>query len=53
VAKQTWNIVQNPDSLVAKVIKARYFPRSSLFEASEVIIRALLGVVFGKFVKFD
>ncbi|GAU45740.1 hypothetical protein TSUD_77650 [Trifolium subterraneum] len=33
VAKQVWNIVQNPNSLVAKVIKARYFPRSSLFEA--------------------
>ncbi|GAU51576.1 hypothetical protein TSUD_414250 [Trifolium subterraneum] len=33
VAKQFWNIVQNPNSLVAKLIKARYFPRSSLFEA--------------------
>src|SRR6266487_3346185 len=33
VAKQVWNIVQNPNSLVAKLIKARYFPHSSLFEA--------------------
>ncbi|GAU22005.1 hypothetical protein TSUD_111440, partial [Trifolium subterraneum] len=33
VAKQVWNIVQNPSSLVARLIKARYFPRSSLFEA--------------------
>ncbi|GAU29062.1 hypothetical protein TSUD_278180, partial [Trifolium subterraneum] len=33
VAKQVWNIVQHPNSLVAKLIKARYFPRSSLFEA--------------------
>ncbi|GAU18320.1 hypothetical protein TSUD_202090 [Trifolium subterraneum] len=33
VAKQVWHIVQNPNSLVAKLIKARYFPRSSLFEA--------------------
>ncbi|GAU37390.1 hypothetical protein TSUD_22640 [Trifolium subterraneum] len=33
VAKQVWNILQNPNSLVAKLIKARYFPRSSLFEA--------------------
>jgi hypothetical protein len=28
-----WNIVQNPDLLVAKVIKVGYFRRSSLFEA--------------------
>ncbi|GAU48907.1 hypothetical protein TSUD_99640 [Trifolium subterraneum] len=34
VAKQVWNIFQNPNSLVAKLIKARYFPHSSLFEAS-------------------
>ncbi|GAU27012.1 hypothetical protein TSUD_313740 [Trifolium subterraneum] len=33
VAKQVWNIVQNPNSLVVKLIKARYFPHSSLFEA--------------------
>ncbi|GAU36186.1 hypothetical protein TSUD_274640 [Trifolium subterraneum] len=33
VAKQVWNIVQNLNSLVAKLLKARYFPRSSLFEA--------------------
>ncbi|GAU37962.1 hypothetical protein TSUD_269770 [Trifolium subterraneum] len=33
VAKQVWNIVQKPNSLVAKLIKAIYFPRSSLFEA--------------------
>ncbi|GAU31848.1 hypothetical protein TSUD_114590 [Trifolium subterraneum] len=33
VAKQVWNIVQNPNSLVAKLIKARYFSHSSLFGA--------------------
>ncbi|GAU35453.1 hypothetical protein TSUD_364090 [Trifolium subterraneum] len=34
VAKQAWNIIQNPESLAAKLIKARYFSRSSLLEAS-------------------
>lgn len=34
VAKQAWNILQNPDTLVAKIIKAMYFPRSTLLEAS-------------------
>jgi hypothetical protein len=32
VAKHTWHILQNPETLVAKLIKARYFPRSTLFE---------------------
>ncbi|GAU24827.1 hypothetical protein TSUD_157400 [Trifolium subterraneum] len=27
------NVAENPNSLVAKLLKARYFPRSSLFEA--------------------
>ncbi|CAJ2665105.1 unnamed protein product [Trifolium pratense] len=34
VAKQAWKILQNPDTLVARLIKARYFPRSTLLEAS-------------------
>jgi hypothetical protein len=33
VAKQTWNIVHNPNSLVVKLITSRYFSRFSLFEA--------------------
>ncbi|MCI37607.1 putative ribonuclease H protein, partial [Trifolium medium] len=33
VAKQGWKFITNPNTLVAKVYKARYFPNSSLFES--------------------
>ncbi|XP_045802361.1 uncharacterized protein LOC123895940 [Trifolium pratense] len=33
VAKQAWNFVAKPHTLVARIYKARYFPRSSLFDA--------------------
>ncbi|KAK2388665.1 Ribonuclease H superfamily protein [Trifolium repens] len=33
IAKQGWNIMTKPNTLVAKIYKARYFPNSSLFEA--------------------
>jgi hypothetical protein len=33
IAKQGWRIMNNPDSLLARVLKARYFPNSSLFNA--------------------
>ncbi|CAJ2678913.1 unnamed protein product [Trifolium pratense] len=32
VAKQGWNIMTSPNTLVKKVYKARYFPNSSLFD---------------------
>jgi hypothetical protein len=34
VAKQGWNFITNPNTLVAKVYKARYFPNSSLFTST-------------------
>jgi hypothetical protein len=33
VAKQWWKFMMHPDSLVARIYKARYFPTSSLFES--------------------
>jgi hypothetical protein len=33
IAKQGWNIMTKPHTLVAKLYKARYFPNSSFFES--------------------
>jgi hypothetical protein len=33
LAKKLWRIIQNPESLAAKILKAKYFPNSSLWEA--------------------
>jgi hypothetical protein len=33
IAKQAWKFVSEPDKLVSRVFKARYFPRTSLFDA--------------------
>lgn len=33
VAKQEWRLLQNPDSLVVKVLKARYFKRTNFLMA--------------------
>ena len=34
LAKQVWRILQNPDSLIARIMQAKYFPNSSIMEAS-------------------
>jgi hypothetical protein len=34
LAKQGWRLIQNPNSLCAQVLRAKYFPNKSLFEAS-------------------
>ncbi|BFG37837.1 hypothetical protein CerSpe_241110 [Prunus speciosa] len=33
LAKQGWRLLHNPDSLISKLLKARYFPHSSLLDA--------------------
>ncbi|XP_058726659.1 uncharacterized protein LOC131598028 [Vicia villosa] len=33
VAKQGWFLMTNPNALVSRIFKARYFPRSSFFDA--------------------
>lgn len=33
LGKQCWNLIDNPDSLVARVFKAQYYNNSTLFDA--------------------
>ena len=46
VAKQGWSFMSKPESLVTRVFKSRYFPRSSFWVLNLVITRALPGGVF-------
>jgi len=47
VAKQDWNFLTNPTSLVSQIFKARYFPKTSFLDAKLTLILVLLGGVFG------
>ncbi|KAJ1262343.1 hypothetical protein BS78_09G099700, partial [Paspalum vaginatum] len=33
LTRQAWRLIENPDSLCARVLKARYFPRGSLLDS--------------------
>jgi hypothetical protein len=33
LAKQGWRLIQNPDNLAGKIIKAKYLPRGSFLES--------------------
>jgi hypothetical protein len=32
LAKQCWRLIQNPDSLISQIIRAKYYPNSSFLE---------------------
>jgi hypothetical protein len=34
LTKQGWRLVQNPKSLTARILKAKYYPNSSFIDAS-------------------
>lgn len=34
LGKQVWKLLTQPDSFVAKILKARYYPRTSISEAN-------------------
>lgn len=36
LGKQGWRIMTNPESLIARIYKARYYPRCNFFEATLV-----------------
>jgi hypothetical protein len=38
VAKQGWKLISNPNALVARLFKARYFPNNSLFDILVLVI---------------
>ncbi|GJZ74583.1 reverse transcriptase [Tanacetum coccineum] len=37
LAKQVWSLITSPTTLAARILKARYFPRSSFFDAKNCV----------------
>jgi hypothetical protein len=33
LSKQVWRLIQNPDSLCARLLRAKYYPDGNIFEA--------------------
>jgi hypothetical protein len=34
LAKQGWRLMKNPDSLIARILKVKYYPNSSFLDSS-------------------
>jgi hypothetical protein len=34
LAKQIWRVLKNPDSLVARILKAKYYPHGTIMDAN-------------------
>ena len=45
LAKQLWRIMKDETSLVARILKAKYYPNCHLLEASQGCTQASRGVV--------
>ncbi|MCI64501.1 RNA-directed DNA polymerase (Reverse transcriptase), partial [Trifolium medium] len=52
VAKQGWKLMTQPETLVARIYKARYYPNSLFLIPILVVTRAMLGVAYGSHAKY-
>lgn len=48
LGKQVWNFLENPQSLVARVFKARYYPNNHVLQASRGVDQAIFGPDYGR-----